>query len=106
MQTEFDRRAGAKPLAGLMPPPANLALIRSLMEQLECGWLDLPRATREVGFEAGPFFDPLLRQWERAGLILRSNDHIDLTLAGQFWQVNLVQGLLDWHKQNRSEESI
>jgi len=106
--TEYlpERRAGAKPLAGVMPPPANLALMRSLSEQLECGWLDLPRATREAGFEAGPFFDPLLRQWERAGLLLRSNDRIDLTLAGQFWQVNLVQGLLDWHKQNRSEESL
>lgn len=100
------RRAGAKPLAGLASPPAQLELMRSLSTQLERGWLDLPRATRDIGFDACSEFDPLLRQWERAGLLTRRGDRIDLTLAGQFWQVNLVQGLLDWHTHNRKEESI
>lgn len=100
------RAAGEKPLAGVMPPPDDLGLMRSLSAQLERGWLDLDRAGREAGFDAGAEFDPLLRQWERAGLLSRRDHRIDLTLAGQFWQVNLVQGLLDWHKHNRKEESI
>lgn len=100
------RGAGEKPLAGVMPPPANLALMRAITEQMERGWLDLPRATRDAGFDARAAFDPLLRQWERAGLLTRREDRIDLTLAGQFWQVNLVQGLLDWHTHNRKEESL
>ncbi len=99
-------RAGEKPLAGVARPPLQLALMRSLSEQLERGWLDLPRATRAAGFDAGAEFDPLLRQWERAGLLTRRRNRVDLTLAGQFWQVNLVQGLLDWHMHNQKEESI
>ena len=40
----------------------------------------------------------MLEQWERAGLVTWAGDFLVLTVAGQFWQVNLNQLLLDYLK--------
>ena len=41
---------------------------------------------------------PLFDQWSRAGLVERRGSFVALTLAGQFWQVNLSQLLQEYLK--------
>ena len=44
------------------------------------------------------WLEPLLEQWGRAGLLELRGEKMVLTLAGQFWQVNLSQLLQDFLK--------
>jgi oxygen-independent coproporphyrinogen-3 oxidase len=97
------REQGRRPVAMIMEPPANAGLVRVLTGQLESGALDLARTRQETGVDVDGLYAPLLQQWQRAGLLRRDGDWIELTLAGQFWQVNITQALIDWHTQNAME---
>ncbi len=97
---------GEKPIAMLMRPRPNALLANCLSRQLELGYLNLKHTSEEAEIDAKKVFAPLLEQWERAGLLTSSGDWIDLTLAGQFWQVNITQALIDWfNTQHQSENS-
>ena len=63
------------------------------------GWVDMPGAGAGYGIPLGEVWKPVLEQWERAGLVERDGAFIVLTLAGQFWQVNLSQLLLEYLKR-------
>jgi oxygen-independent coproporphyrinogen-3 oxidase len=39
---------------------------------------------------------PLIETWQAKDLIKMSDGFIELTIAGQFWYVNLTQAMLDW----------
>ncbi len=93
-----------KPLAMLMRPRPNAALANCLSRQLELGYMNLKHTSKEAGIDVENIFTPLLEQWERAGLLTRSDDWIDLTLAGQFWQVNITQALIDWFNSQTQTE--
>ncbi|MGE4292631.1 MAG: heme anaerobic degradation radical SAM methyltransferase ChuW/HutW [Desulfovibrio sp.] len=92
------RKDGIKPVVMVMGVPDNLDMIRSLTSQMEQGWLDLARVTRDSGVDAHELFAPLLSQWEEAGLLQCQNGQVELTLAGQFWQMTMTQALIDWHQ--------
>ncbi len=95
---------GEKPLAMLMRPRPNAVLANCLSRQLELGYMNLAHTSKEAGAPVHKVFAPLLEQWERAGLLTRNGDWIDLTLAGQFWQVNLTQALIDWYNTQTQAE--
>ncbi len=46
--------------------------------------------------ELEEIFLHLLDQWERNGLVEMNDGWMELTLAGEFWQVNLCQELIDY----------
>jgi len=46
--------------------------------------------------ELEEIFLHLLDQWERNGLVEMNDGWMELTLAGEFWQVNLCQALIDY----------
>ena len=56
------------------------------------------------GLDLRGALEPLLEQWSRAGLVEMREDVMVLTLAGQFWQVNLSQLMQDFlkHELDRS----
>ena len=60
----------------------------------------MPGLEAAYGIPLGEVWKPVLEQWERAGLVERDGAFIVLTLAGQFWQVNLSQLLLDYLKRS------
>ncbi len=96
---------GEKPLAMLMRPRPNAVVANGLSRQLELGYMNLKHTSEEAGHDVSKLFAPLLEQWERAGLLTQSGDWIDLTLAGQFWQVNITQALIDWYNiQTQAEK--
>lgn len=92
------RSKGKKPVVMMSEPPANIAMVQSLTSQLERGALDLEQTSQTTGLDAAALFAPLLRQWEKAGLLQLEDAQATLTLAGQFWQVNITQSLINWHK--------
>ncbi len=91
---------GNKPLAALMAYPKQKAVINTITGELEVGYLNLAGIKQKHQFDLARVCAPLLEQWEKAGLIKRQGDWINLTVPGQFWQVNLAQALIDYcHKK-------
>ncbi|SMC39078.1 oxygen-independent coproporphyrinogen-3 oxidase [Desulfocicer vacuolatum DSM 3385] len=91
---------GNKPLAALMAYPEQRPVINSITGALEVGHLNLSGIKQKHQFDLARVCAPLLEQWEKVGLIRQKGDWIDLTVAGQFWQVNLAQALIDYCHKN------
>lgn len=87
--------AGTKPVTVVLPPPANRPARDLAMGGLEGGRLDLARleALTAPGFAVA--LEPLLAQWEAAGLLRRRGAALTLTAAGWFWHCNLVGSLFE-----------
>ena len=92
--------AGIKPAAMLVEPGPNFRLYRALAFELEHLRLDIPALERKFGLELYGALEPLLEQWRRAGLLNLGDRKITLTLAGQFWQVNISQLMQDFLKRH------
>lgn len=90
--------AGRKSVMMLRRPDARFYFFRAVAAAMEQGWLDLARLERDFGVEIRTSLQPLLEQWSRAGLVTMQGDVLLLTLAGQFWQVNLSQLMQDFLK--------
>ena len=72
---------------------------------MEQGWIDLFHLEEQYHVCIRHALAPLLEQWERAGVIEMRGDVLVLTLAGQFWQVNLSQLLQDYLKHILEEKN-
>jgi oxygen-independent coproporphyrinogen-3 oxidase len=94
---ELQAEKGKKPVAMATLPPPHLEAARSLLRQMEHGRIDWPRFERDSGCrQAAALFGPLIRHWQEAGVALADDSGLELTLAGQFWQPDLCQLLLNW----------
>ena len=92
--------AGEKPIAMALELPENNtingALIGSLEEHL-C--IDFAKIESEFNLpQLTEKFLPLLNQWQEAGMISLKNKVMRLTAAGEFWNVNVAQNLIDYLK--------
>ena len=90
--------AGRKPLAMAVLPAPRWKLCKAVTEGMERGALNLSALESEFDEPLCDICRPVLEQWERAGLVTWAGDFLVLTVAGQFWQVNLNQLLLDYLK--------
>jgi len=91
--------AGVKPVAMLNAPHPFFAFYRAVAEAMEQGWVDFAKLEETYNVAVQDALSPLLEQWGRAGVIEMRGGVMVLTLAGQFWQVNLSQLLQDFLKQ-------
>jgi len=67
--------------------------------------VNLTALGQQHGFDLEVIFSPLLKQWEQTGLIKRQgNGRIELTVAGEFWNVNLAQFLIDYFQHYHQED--
>jgi len=95
---------GEKPIALCMKWPEYNDLFRDIVGEIDWKGTCNLRATGEVyGLDLERIFSPLLEQWERVGLIKMDNGWMDLTLAGEFWHVNVCQGLIDYFMLAKKE---
>lgn len=90
--------AGRKPVMMLRRPDPHFYFFRAVAAAMEQGWMDMPELERRFGLACSAALSPLLEQWSRAGLVEMRDNVMVLTLAGQFWQVNLSQLLQDFLK--------
>ncbi len=90
-------------VAGLMRQSPHRRLFDAIKGELERGRLNTTHAAMRLGSDGGPdwqgLVEPLLAQWQQAGLVTRDGDWMELTLAGRFWQVQLTLNLLQWLNQ-------
>ena len=98
--------AGEKPVATAILLPVHSPLFRNLVGQMESGRVNLTALGEKHGFDLEAIFSPLLEQWEQTGLIWRPGDGwIELTVAGEFWNVNLAQALIDYFQHYHQEDA-
>ncbi len=93
-----------KPVSMLMRPNPNAKFDGVLSGQTELGYINIPKLSAVAGQDVRELFEPLFSQWEKVGLVKRDGDWVDFTLAGQFWQINLTQALIDWFSTSTSKE--
>lgn len=86
--------SGEKPIMMMTAPPAAADLNDAVKNQIKLGYLDIDQLAAA--------FDPriaelelLLALWEENGLVSRDTGIARLTVAGQFWYVNLLQSVLE-----------
>lgn len=89
---------GVKPIMGISIPGENYSLYKEISEYFETGYLDLAYLENKYNLPLTDICSRLLKQWENAGVIKYENNKIILTLAGQFWFVNLSQLLQEYIK--------
>ena len=89
---------GIKPIMGISIPSENYSLYKEISEYFETGYLDLAYLENKYNLPLTDICSRLLKQWENAGVIKYENNKIILTLAGQFWFVNLSQLLQEYIK--------
>ncbi len=85
--------AGRKPLMGLSQPSSHHPLTKALGEGFDLGWFDLDTIQQRSGVDLAQHAAPVFDAWEANGLITQEAHFIDLTLAGQFWNVTMHQAL-------------
>ncbi|WP_051631287.1 heme anaerobic degradation radical SAM methyltransferase ChuW/HutW [Afifella pfennigii] len=101
-QTAIERSEA--PLGHLARQAPHTDLFNRIKGGMERRHLNLPwlkeELRRRAGLNADAVLGPLIGQWQRAGLVEISEDWLDLTVAGSFWQATLTQNLLDWLGQS------
>lgn len=97
-------KAGRKPISGMLAEPGQKPLINSITGGLDLGALDLENVRKKHGVDLVSVCRPLLEQWQKTGLIELKGKWLVLTLAGQFWQVNLAQALIDYYLLTRAKK--
>jgi oxygen-independent coproporphyrinogen-3 oxidase len=78
----------------VVAPPARREVMQVVLGQMERCFLDVDALVEAVDEETAVRCLTLVRNWQKAGLLALYEGVADLTTAGQFWQVNLTQGLL------------
>ncbi|MBV7438897.1 heme anaerobic degradation radical SAM methyltransferase ChuW/HutW [Aeromonas sp. sif2416] len=63
---------------------------------LDTGWLALARLPAPLREQLMPLF----QAWQRHGLAVLTEERLELTLAGRFWNVNLQAGLFEFLQLN------
>ena len=105
-------KRGEKPTAMVVAPSEDLPVMRVILEQMEQCRLNLNDVSAGLAQCADPartkrdahvLYAPLLENWKEAGLVTQVGPWVDLTLAGQFWQINLTQALIGWQRQMGKE---
>lgn len=88
--------SGKKPVSAIATPPDMPEIIKGITGELEQLELNVRRLGNRTGLDLENLFGNLLSQWRRAGLVNIEDGWVELTLAGQFWEVNLAQALIDY----------
>lgn len=83
--------AGNKPIAMMTTPHPQHDLRYGIGAGIDLGYLDLKKLDElgELSIKANPLFDA----WFENGLVQRDDRYLNLTDAGQFWNINLQQAL-------------
>lgn len=96
--------AGDKPVMGVVAPSSLYKAFNAAGAAFDLGYLNL-REMDNSGFNFSDHCQPLFDEWVKNGLAERNDDFLELTLAGQFWAVNMNQGLQQFMLELTGEQS-
>ena len=88
-------KAGEKPLMGILTADAQGDLYKEITGQLDRGYLDLNYFANTYNLDFAQLLEPLFSSWQEKQFIYLEAGQLKLTVAGQFWYVNLTQAILD-----------
>lgn len=87
---------GEKPLMFMSSPPHDHELYGEIIGQMDLGRLNISQISSTYSLDFMDLVSPLLESWQSKELIKMSDGFLELTIAGQFWYVNITQAMLDW----------
>ncbi|GAA4648990.1 heme anaerobic degradation radical SAM methyltransferase ChuW/HutW [Kistimonas scapharcae] len=96
--------AGRKPIMAMNAPKPMRQLHNVIGGGFDLGWLDLNHIQRTTGYDVATHCAPLFDAWVNNGLAEYKGDFLELTLAGQFWNINMNQGLIHYLESSPLEE--
>ena len=86
-----------KPISFCMRWPDYATMFREIIGSIETkGACNLRKISKKYKYDLEDIFLPILNQWEKVGLIRLNDGWLELTLAGEFWYVNITQALIDY----------
>lgn len=85
---------GEKPIMAMVWPHVDHRLHAAVVAQIEAGYLDVGRLEKEFEIDAAGLL-PVLDIWQRRGLVEPDENAVKLTIAGQYWYVNITQSVLE-----------
>jgi oxygen-independent coproporphyrinogen-3 oxidase len=91
---------GKKPLMVMLKNSQHQGFYKGISGALSEGGLNIKQFNKRYGNNCLDVFKSLFDVWEKKGIIKRTGNSINLTVAGQFWSVNLAQAMVDWHRRS------
>jgi len=95
---------GAKPFQFMGEQADGHRMHSEIGDQIEHGYLYAPFFQKKYGVDLAMEMEPLLAAWAENGLITRTATGFRLTLAGEFWHDNLIQGFLEAYALTQEDE--
>lgn len=105
LKAYLEKAGKEKPIIRILKPSDHEELIRLVAGELELGRINLAAAGKHLNKDLTSLYKPLLSQWEQAGLVTLEDGWMTLTLAGEFWQTNLAQGMIDFYREAGQKQS-
>ncbi len=87
---------GEKPIMLMSSPPDDYELHADIIGEMDTGRLNISHLNSKYSIDLEDLLSPLLEIWKARGLIEINDGFLELTVAGQFWYVNITQAMLDW----------
>jgi coproporphyrinogen III oxidase-like Fe-S oxidoreductase len=88
-----------KPILMVMKRHPYFNLFKNIEEGLERNACNFSLLSQRYNLDLNLIFSPLFNQWEKVGLIKIKDGLCELTLAGEFWYVNLCQLMIDYFQE-------
>ena len=95
---------GTKPFQFMGEQADEHRMHSEIGDQIEHGYLYAPFFEKKYGVDLLTELEPLLAAWAENGLITRTATGFRLTLAGEFWHDNLIQGFLEAYALTQEDE--
>ena len=95
---------GTKPFQFMGEQADEHRMHSEIGDQIEHGYLYAPFFEKKYGVDLLTELEPLLGAWAENGLITRTTTGFHLTLAGEFWHDNLIQGFLEAYALTQEDE--
>jgi len=95
---------GTKPFQFMGEQADEHRMHSEIGDQIEHGYLYAPFFEKKYGVDLLTELEPLLAAWAENGLIARTAAGFRLTLAGEFWHDNLIQGFLEAYALTQEDE--
>ena len=95
---------GTKPFQFMGEQADEHRMHSEIGDQIEHGYLYAPFFEKKYGVDLLTELEPLLAAWAENGLITRTTTGFHLTLAGEFWHDNLIQGFLEAYALTQEDE--
>ena len=95
---------GTKPFQFMGEQADEHRMHSEIGDQIEHGYLYAPFFEKKYGVDLLTELEPLLAAWAKNGLITRAATGFRLTLAGEFWHDNLIQGFLEAYALTQEDE--